>query len=116
MLSKLLPILPVLIVIAVVLGTCAVAVWMLIVLLLNRIEVALEPPPVKRVRQFFRQHFPNESLAWLRLAAEEESRWVVGVFFGDTRPPNYKFFAMSRASGEISELEDCSQYAPKRWR
>ena len=39
MLSKLLPVLPLLVVIAVVLGTCAVAVWMLIVLVLDRIQV-----------------------------------------------------------------------------
>ena len=59
MLSKLLPILPMLAAIAVVLGTCAVPLWLLIVLAINRIEVALEPPPLKQARQFFRQHFPE---------------------------------------------------------
>jgi hypothetical protein len=116
MLSKLLPILPIVLAIAAVGGTCAVAVWMLIVLVLNRVQVALEPLPLKQFRQFFRQHFPNETVAWLQLAATEQSRWVVGVFFGSTKPPSYKFFAVSRASGEISELDDCSQYAPRLWR
>jgi hypothetical protein len=116
MLSKLLPMLPLLVAIAVVLGTCAVAVWMLIVLVIDRVRVALEPLPLKQVRKFFGQRFPNESVAWVRLAATEQSRWVVGVFFGATAPPSYKFFAVSRASGEISELDDCSQYAPQVWR
>lgn len=116
MLTNLLPMPPVLVLIAVVLGTAAVALWLLIVLALNRIEVALEPPPLKQSRQFFHQQFPNETVAWLRLAATEQSRWVVGVFFGATAPPSYKYFAVARAGGEISELDDCSQYAPRLWR
>jgi len=114
--SELLLILPILIVIAAVAGTAVVALWMLCLFALNRAGIALERHPLKSVRHFVRQQYPNESIGWLQLAATEPSRWVVGVFFGARLPPSYKFFAVARPSGEITELHDCSQYSPKQWR
>lgn len=59
---------------------------------------------------------PGEYVAWTTLAADEETRYVVGVFYGDTRPPRYCFFAVDKATMEARVLEDDSDYRPKDWR
>ncbi|MDF2692175.1 MAG: hypothetical protein K0S65_558, partial [Labilithrix sp.] len=41
---------------------------------------------------------------------------VVGVFYGDRKPPRYAFFVVSKASAEAALLEDDSAYRPKVWR
>ena len=109
MLSELLSKLPLMIVIAVVGGVVAVGVWFVVV-------VAFESRPLKLVRRFSQEQYPQQSIAWLRLSADEPSRWVVGVFYGSTIPPRYKFFAVDRKSERIAELDDFQQYAPKQWR
>lgn len=116
MLSELLSKLPLMIVIAVVGGVVAVGVWFVVVVALNRVGVAFESRPLKLVRRFFQEQYPQQSIAWLRLSADEPSRWVVGVFYGSTIPPRYKFFAVDRKSERIAELDDFQQYAPKQWR
>jgi hypothetical protein len=115
MLAELLQRLPLVTVIAILGGIAVVGVCLLAIVVLNRVGIALERRPLKLVREFFRQHFPQESIAWLRLAASEPSRWVVGVFYGSTRPPRYKFFAVDRETEQITELDDLRQYAPKQW-
>jgi hypothetical protein len=85
-------------VIAVFGGIALVGLCLLAIVVLNRIGIALERHPLKLVRGFFRQHYPQESIGWLRLAADEPSRWVVGVFYGSMRPRHYKFFVVNRAT------------------
>ncbi len=116
MVSELVLRLVIVIAVAIVGGIGAFAAWFLLMLALKRISVSLESQPLKIVRRFFRQQYPNESIAWLRLSAAQPERWVVGVFFGSARPPRYKFFAVNRRSEEIVELVDCRQHAPKQWR
>ena len=93
-----------------------VVLWFLAMLAISRIELAFESRPKKLVRDYFRHQHPHRSIAWISLAATEPSRWVVGVFFGSTCPPRYKFFAVERASEAVDEIVDCSRYAPKQWR
>lgn len=40
----------------------------------------------------------------------------MGVFYGTTRPPRYKFFAVSKEEFTVQELEDDAAYRPKVWR
>jgi hypothetical protein len=100
----------VLAVVAVVCGVVAVALWLLMVIARKRIETMFEPRPLKLARAFFRREHPHESIAWLRLADADSSRWLVGVYSGETIPPTCKFYAIDRQSGEIVELQECAQY------
>jgi hypothetical protein len=102
--------------IAVVLVVGLLAFFALLLMVRNRIAIRMERPPISTVRQFFDEHYPNQSISWLRLAANETSRPVVGVFYGGSRPPRYKFFAVPHDSGDVVELNDCRKYAPKNWR
>ena len=109
MLFKLLIIIPT----AIVGGIAIFAVRFLCVVLLNRVRIALEPRPLKLVRRCFADKNPHQRIAWVLLSAVEPSRWIVGVFFGPTRPPNYKFFAVGRNSEQVTELDEYSEYTPK---
>jgi hypothetical protein len=100
-----------------VLAAIAIVVLTLVAMLaINRIEIAFESRPKKLARDYFRHHYSHRPIGWVSLTATEPSRWVVGVFFGSTRPPRYKFFAVERGSGAVTEVADCSPYAPKNWR
>jgi hypothetical protein len=50
------------------------------------------------------------------LAADEPERFVLGVFYGETRPPNFTFYAVIKTGGEATPLDDDSAYRPIRWR
>lgn len=67
------------------------------------------------VAAFLIQH-PGERIAWTRLIAEEENRYIVGVFYGDVRPRSYQFFAIDRTAMTATVLEDDTAYRPKVWR
>jgi hypothetical protein len=84
----------------------------------NYITKALGLPtgPEKIARAAFRQLHPDERIAWSRLAAEEPDRFVVGVFYGQTTPPSYSFYAVSKTTAEATPVDDDSPYRPKAWR
>lgn len=102
--------------IAVALGVGLFAFFALLLVLRNRMAIRMERPPISTVRQFFNERYPDQSIAWLRLAANEAPRSVVGVFYGNTRPPRCKFFAISHDSNDVAELDDCREYTPLNWR
>jgi hypothetical protein len=70
----------------------------------------------KIARQAFRRLHSDQRVAWTVLAADESDRFVVGVFHGETRPPSFTFFAVSKAGGEAIPLDDDSAYRPTCWR
>jgi hypothetical protein len=108
--------LPLLILVAVIVGVAAVALWFLVILLAERALIAFETRPLKLARRFFREHYPSERIGFVILAATEPSRWVVRVSYGDWSPPLWKCFAVGRPSEDVNELADCSQYVPRGMR
>jgi hypothetical protein len=116
MIWNLLTSLPFLIPLAVIGGVAAVAVWLGAVLAVDRAFIAFEARPLKVVRQFFRQRYPNERIGNVNLVATEPSRWIVRVSYGEWRPPFCKCFAVDRPSEEVAELEDSLQDAPRGMR
>jgi hypothetical protein len=71
-------------------------------------------PAEESARRHFRSVDADSKIAWSTLK-EEESRFVVGVFFGSTRPLRYKFYEVSKKELVASPLDDDSAYAPKKW-
>lgn len=72
--------------------------------------------PEKAARTAFRQRYPNQIFR-TRLAADEGSRFIVGVFyFWSGRPPKYRFYSVDKATMAAEELQDDSAYRPKNWR
>lgn len=69
----------------------------------------------KIAREAFRRLHPDQRIAWSRLAADEPDRFVVGVFYGDTKPPSYSFYAVSKTTAEVTPIDDGSAYRPKVW-
>ena len=102
--------------IAITLGIGLVALCALLLVINRRLAIRMERPPISTVRDYFTEQYPNQSIFWLRLAAAETSRSVVGVFYGRSRPPRYKFFAVAHDTQNVTELDDCRKYAPKNWR
>ena len=102
--------------IAIALGVALVGLCVGISIIQRRVGIRMERPPISTVRRFFSDKYPDQSISWLRLAATEPTRSVVGVFYGGSRPPRYKFFAVDNDSEEVTELKDCRKYAPKKWR
>ena len=98
--------------IAIVAGIGLFAFFALLLMLRNRISIAREQPPISTARAFFTENYPDSSIAWVRLAASESDRDVVLVFYGGTRPPRCKGFAVA-SDGTIDELTDIRQYAPR---
>jgi hypothetical protein len=72
-------------------------------------------PAEKSARRYFRSIDGDSTIAWSTLKGEE-SRFVVDVFFGPTRPPRYRFYAVSKKELIVTPLGDDSAYAPKNWR
>ena len=70
----------------------------------------------KEVRDFFLSQHPTEKYVHTRMRADEPDRFVIGVFYGDTRPPRYQFYAVSKQSFLVQKIEDTSPYRPKIWR
>lgn len=84
----------------------------------DRLRRALGLPtsPEKAARARFRDERPGEPVAWTTLAADEPERWVAGVFYGTTRPPQYRFYAVDKRTGHVLALADDSAYRPRGWR
>ena len=78
--------------------------------------LGLPTQPEKVARGAFSLLHPDRCVAWTTLAAEEDERFVVGIFYGDTRPPSYAFYAVSKQTGEATSLDDDSAYRPQTWR
>jgi nicotinic acid mononucleotide adenylyltransferase len=72
--------------------------------------------PEKTAKEAFRCLHPHQRIAWCRLAADESDRFVVSIFYGDTRPPSYAFYAVAKSTAEVTPLDDDSAYRPKVWR
>jgi hypothetical protein len=67
------------------------------------------------IAQFLVLH-PDETIRWTHLTAEEEDRYVVGVFYSDWKPPRYQFFAVEKTTMQAQVIEDDTAYRPKGWR
>jgi len=72
--------------------------------------------PEKIAREAFRRLRPDQRVAWSRVVADEPHRFVVGVFYGDTRPPSCTLYSVSKVIAEVRLLDDDSAYRPKRSR
>lgn len=78
--------------------------------------LGLATAPERAAKAAFARAHPAKRIAWTRLTAEEELRFVVGIYYGDTRPPRYAFYAVNKESGEVRPIDDDSPYRPKVWR
>ena len=63
--------------------------------------------------QEFRLLYPNEGIAWTALRAVEETRYIIGVYYGTTRPPYRKYFEILKGSTVALELENDAIYRPR---
>jgi len=89
--------------------------------ILEAIRTYLENLRAKRrasqtVAAEFRRLFPHETLRRTSLQADEPTRYVYWVWYGDTTPPFYQFFTVAKESGAVNLMEDSSGYAPEVWR
>jgi hypothetical protein len=64
----------------------------------------------------FRRLYPDERVSWTTLRSDEETRFVIGVYYGSTKPPRYKFFEVTKDVGSARELQDDANYRPSVWR
>lgn len=69
---------------------------------------------VKAAKAAFRKDHPSDIPRCWR-STKEKTRWVIMLVYGSTRPPNYCFYAVDRATYATLRLEDDSSYAPKFW-
>ena len=65
--------------IAIVAGVGLFAFFALLLTIRNRISIARERPPISTVRKFFAELYPDSSIVWVQLAANEPDRDVVLV-------------------------------------
>jgi hypothetical protein len=83
----------------------------------DRIKKAwgLSTTPEKVARAAFVEDHPDEHVAWTSLAADETGRFVVGVFYGNTRPPRAKFYEVAKSDGIARQIADDAPYSSKTW-
>ena len=67
-------------------------------------------------KEAFGRLYPNETIGWTTLRADEDTRYIVGVFYGSTRPPSFMFFEVSKDLAIARQLEDDKPYRPRVWR
>ncbi len=72
-------------------------------------------PAEKSARASFCAAHPESRVAWSTVK-EEPARYVVGIFYGVTRPPRFKFYTVSKPDLIAAPLEHASTYMPKKWR
>jgi len=85
----------------------------------GRIKRAFGVPtePERAARVAFAADNPKKKIVWTTLAADEGSRFVVGVFYAwGGVPPRFVFYAVSKDGLRAAPLEDDSPYRPKVWR
>jgi hypothetical protein len=70
----------------------------------------------RAAKEAFRRLYPTETIGWTTLRADEDTRYIVGVFYGSTRPPHYMFFEVSKDSAIARKLDDDEPYRPRVWR
>ncbi len=85
-------------------------------------EKRFESTHLKRVRVNFEENYSQEfcESTWgvrVVAVAQEESRDIVRVFFGDMRPQQFKVFFVDRCSGDIVELvgRECEPFELRHW-
>lgn len=71
---------------------------------------------MRAAKEAFRRLYPNETIGWTTLRADEDTRYKVGVFYGATRPPSCMFFEVKKDSDLKRKLEDDEPYRPRVWR
>lgn len=64
----------------------------------------------------FRLNNPDIDHTWSSRICEDGDRFVVCIFYGECRPAQYRFYAVSRDYRQVQELSDDSEYRPKGWR
>lgn len=52
----------------------------------------------RAAKEAFRRLYPTETIGWTTLRADEDTRFIVGVLYGPTRPPHSMFFEVSKDS------------------
>jgi hypothetical protein len=78
--------------------------------------LGLQTEPERLAREAFLSLHPGEHVAWTHLTADETDRYVVGVYYGTTRPPSYAFFAVTKGATHVEPLVDDEPYRPRVWR
>jgi hypothetical protein len=68
------------------------------------------PDREKTASHAFRRLHPDERIAWTSVRAEEHDRFVVGIFYGRTRPPRHTFFAIDKSTDEVTLVKDDTPY------
>ncbi len=58
----------------------------------------------------FERAHPRERVAWTKLLADEERRYVVAVFHGMSSPPACALYAVDKTTREAAPLEDEPRY------
>jgi hypothetical protein len=70
----------------------------------------------RAAKEAFGRMYPDETIGWTTFRADEDTRYIVGVFYGATRPPYYIFFEVRKNSDFARQLEDDEPYRPRVWR
>ncbi len=58
----------------------------------------------------FERSHPRERVAWTKLLADEDERYVVAVFHGMTSPPARVLYAVDKATREAAPVEEEARY------
>ncbi len=58
----------------------------------------------------FERSHRGERVAWTKLVADEDARFVVAVYHGMSSPPACAFYAVDRRTGEALPVQDDSAY------
>jgi hypothetical protein len=66
----------------------------------------------KAARRAFEAEHVGERVSWSTLEADEEDRHVVGLAYGNTRPPQRKYYAVSKATKAVEVILDATRYRP----
>gem|GEM_PF-4593083 len=67
------------------------------------------------VAELFAKLYPEEH-GYPHLKVDEPDRFVIWVWYGQTRPPRYQFFYVNKSDLLAHVMKDDSNYRPKLWR
>ncbi len=58
----------------------------------------------------FERSHRGDRVAWTKLVADENNRFVVAVFYGMSSPPACVFYAVDKRTSEAAPLQDDTAY------
>ena len=74
-------------------------------------KIILRIKAANTAKVLFKLEYPSEDIQWTRVI-EEETRYVVIVRHGHSRPLGYEFYAVQKLTYIASQLEDRKFYLP----